>query len=129
MILVDTQTVSWLAFIPEKLSATASKAIADARSGEGLAIADQTLWELAMMHSKGKIELDVPLREFLVGIEQQCTVLPINAAIAARSVLFGSEFPKDPADRIIAATAIVYGLKLVTADALIRKSGEVPCVW
>jgi PIN domain nuclease of toxin-antitoxin system len=129
MILVDTQTVAWLAFTPAKLSPTASRAIADARREEGIAIAAQTLWELAMMESKRKIEVDMSLREFLEGVEQQFTVLPIDAAVAARSVLFGKVFPKDPADRIIAATALVYGLKLVTADEQIRRSGEVPCIW
>jgi PIN domain nuclease of toxin-antitoxin system len=129
VILLDTQTVAWLAFSPAKLSAAASKAIAEARGDEGIAIADKTLWELAMMESKRKIELDVPLQEFLVSVEQQFTVLPISAAIAARSVLFEKGFPKDPADRIIAATSIVHRLPLVTADAQIRKSGEVRCIW
>ena len=106
---MDTQTVAWLAFTPEMLSETASRAIAAARGGEGIAIADKTLWELAMMESKRKIEIDMSLREFLTNIEQQFAVLPITAAIAARSVRFGKQFPKDPADRIIAATAIVHG--------------------
>jgi PIN domain nuclease of toxin-antitoxin system len=129
VILVDTQTVAWLAFAPAKLSATAAQAVSEARRREGIAIADKTLWELAMMDVKRKIDLDMELREFLEGVEQQFIVLPINAAIAARSVLFGKGFPKDPADRIIAATAIVYGLPLVTSDALIRKSGVVTCIW
>jgi PIN domain nuclease of toxin-antitoxin system len=92
-------------------------------------VAGQTLWELAMMQSRRKIELDMSLREFLEGVEQRFIVLPVNAAIAARSVLFGKGFPKDPADRIIAATAIVHGLHLVTSDSQIRASGEVPCIW
>jgi PIN domain nuclease of toxin-antitoxin system len=126
---MDTQAVAWLAFTPAKLSAAASEAVLDARGGNGIAISDKTLWELAMMDSKHKIELNISLREFLEGVEQQFVVLPIDAAIAARSVLFGKKFSKDPADRIIAATAIVYGLPLVTSDAQIRTSGEVPCIW
>ena len=129
MILVDTQAITWLAFAPEKLSAAANDAIASARGAGGIAIADKTLWELAMMESKGKLELDTSLTDFLVSIEQQFTVLPITAAVAVRSTQFTKSFPRDPSDRIIAATALVYGLTLVTADKGIRKSGEVRCIW
>jgi PIN domain nuclease of toxin-antitoxin system len=105
VILLDTQVVAWLADDPGKLSIAAQNAIRQARRETGLAIADKTLWEL------------------------YCQVLPITAAIAERSMHFGSNFPKDPSDQLIAATAIVHGIPLVTADAQIRNSGEVPCIW
>jgi PIN domain nuclease of toxin-antitoxin system len=129
MILLDTQAVAWLALEPERLSAAADAAVAAASKEGGIAIADKTLWELAMMWSKKKMELDRPLGEFLLSVQQHCVVLPITAAIAERSVLFGKSFTGDPADQIIAATALVHGLALVTADKGIRKSGEVPCIW
>jgi len=129
MILLDTQALAWLALEPEKLSRKAIVAIAQARKETGIAISDKTLWELAMMFSRGRIELEVTLLEFLREVEQFCTVLAVNSAIGARSVQFSRLFPSDPADRVIAATAIVYGLPLITADAAIRKSGEVQCIW
>jgi PIN domain nuclease of toxin-antitoxin system len=129
MILVDTQIVIWLAAEPEKISRRASDAILEARRVDGVAISDKTLWELAMAFTKGRIGADLSLRDLLEEAERTFVVLPVNAAIAERSVQFGKSFPADPADRIIAATAITYGLKLVTADAQIRKSGEVPCIW
>ena len=129
MILLDTQALAWLALQPEKLSRKETAAIAQARKETGLAISDETLWELAMMFSRGRIELEVTLLEFLREVEQFCTVLATNSAIAARSVQFSRLFPSDPADRVIAATAIVYGVPLITADAAIRKSGEVQCIW
>lgn len=129
MILVDTQIVIWLALEPEKVSRRASEAIREARRGDGVAISDKTLWELAMVFVKGRIGDDLSLRDLLEEIERNFAVLPVNAAIAERSVQFRKSFPADPADRIIAATAIVYGLTLVTADAQIRKSGEVLCLW
>jgi len=129
MILVDTQTVIWLAAEPEKVSRRAVDAIGEARKLDGIAISGKTLWELAMAHSKNRIQATVSLREFLEETERTFNVLPINAAIAERSVQFKKNFPADPADRIIAATAIVYGLSLVTSDALIRRSGEVECIW
>ncbi len=129
MILVDTQIVIWLAAEPEKVSRRASEAIREARRADGVGISDKTLWELAMTFSKGLIRADVSLRDLLEKTERTFVVLPMNAAIAERSVQFGKLFPADPADRIIAATAIIYGLRLVTADAQIRKSGEVSCIW
>lgn len=129
MILIDTQIVIWLALEPEKLSREASEAIRQARRADGVAIADKTLWELAMAFSRGRIGDGMSLRELLQETERNFVVLPLNAAVAERSVEFGKSFPADPADRIIAATAIVNGLSLVTADAQIRKSGEVRCIW
>jgi PIN domain nuclease of toxin-antitoxin system len=129
MILLDTQAVAWLALAPEKLSAAADAAIAASSKEGGLAIADKTLWELAMMWSKKKINLDRPLGEFLLSVQQHCVVLPLTAAIAERSIQFGKMFLSDPADQIIAATALVHGMMLVTADKSIRKSGEVSCIW
>jgi len=129
MILVDTQVVIWLAIDPGKLSRPATQAIRAARSSDGVAISDKTLWELAMMFARGRIAASISVRDLLEETQRTFVVLPITAAVAERSVMFSKSFPSDPADQIIAATAITKGLKLVTADAQIRKSGEVPCIW
>jgi PIN domain nuclease of toxin-antitoxin system len=129
MILLDTQAVAWMVAIPEKLSPPARLAITRARKHTGLAVSDKTLWELAMMVSKQRIEPTMTLLGFLREVERVCTVLPIDSAVAEQSVRFSDSFPSDPADKIIAATAIVHGLKLVTSDKLIRDSGEVSCIW
>jgi PIN domain nuclease of toxin-antitoxin system len=130
MILLDTQVVAWLAREPEKISQAAKDAIQKARLEDaGLAISDKTLWELAMMSARNHLKINATLREFLDATERLCVVIPVNPAIAERTIQFGDTFPSDPADRIIAATAIIYGMPLVTADAQIRKSGEVACIW
>jgi PIN domain nuclease of toxin-antitoxin system len=129
MILLDTQAVAWMVSEPEKLSKAAHASISEARRGLGVAISDKTLWELAMMVTRGKVKLSITMRDYLCEIERVCTVLPIDAAVADRSMRFSDGFPRDPSDRIIAATAIVHGLKLVTSDRPIRKSGEVSCIW
>jgi len=129
MILVDTQVVIWLALDPGKLSRPAIAAIREARASDGVAISDKTLWELAMMFARGRINAGVALQDLLEETQRAFVVLPITAAIAERSVQFGKSFPSDPADQIIAATALVHRLSLVTADKDIRKSGEVHCIW
>ncbi len=129
MILLDTQVVVWLALQPDLLSLAAGKAVRAARAEDGVAISDKTLWEIAMMVSKRRIDVNGSMIEFLRAAEAETLVLPIDSAIAERSMAFSPRFPKDPSDRIIAATALVHGIPLVTSDAAIRKSGEVPCIW
>ncbi len=129
MLLLDTQSVIWLAQAPELLSNRARTAITEVRRVDGLGVSDKTLWEIASLTSAKRIDVQGPLREFLHTIERSFAILPITAAIAERSVQFTRKYPKDPADRIIGATALINGLELVTSDRAIRKSGEVPCIW
>jgi PIN domain nuclease of toxin-antitoxin system len=129
MILLDTQVVVWLAFQPDLLSPAAAKAVIAARVQDGVAISDKTLWEIAMMVSRRRVEIRGTLIDFLRATEDEALVLPVDSAVAERSMAFGPRYPKDPADRIIGATALVYGLPLVTVDKAIRGSGEVPCIW
>lgn len=130
MILVDTHVVVWLAFDRDQLSRRARVAIDDARQHEaGLAISDITLLELATLVSKGRIHLDISLESFLQEVESRFIVLPMNGKVCARATELPKTYPKDPADRIIGATALVGGLPLLTADRQIRRSKVVRAVW
>ncbi len=95
----------------------------------GLAIADITLREIAMLVARGRISVSTPLGIYLRFIESLFRVLPITAEIAEQSVRFSPAYPNDPADRLIGATAVVHGMKLVTIDRKIRASKEVDCIW
>jgi PIN domain nuclease of toxin-antitoxin system len=130
VILADTHVVVWLAFNPGQLSRKARAAIDDARqNGDGLAISDITLLELATLASKGRIRLDISLESFLREVEARFVVLPISARACARAMGLPAVYPKDPADRIIGATALVEGLALVTADREIRRSKALDTIW
>jgi PIN domain nuclease of toxin-antitoxin system len=130
LILVDTNIVLWVAFDAARLSKRAKATLDEARrTGEGLAISDITLLELAMLASKKRIPLDVSLESFLSQVEARFSVLPMNARICASAFSLPAESFKDPADKIIAATASANGLALITADREIRKSGVVPTIW
>ena len=129
MILLDTHIVLWLAQVPDMLSERAHSAIAEARKKDGLAISDKTLWEIAMLVSRQHVRVRTSLRDFLSVIERTLIVLPVNALVAERAVQFSTGYPKDPADRVIGATALVHATQLVTADKAIQQSGEVPCIW
>ena len=130
MILADTHVVLWLALEPEQLSANALKALKEARERMGgLAIADISLWEIAIAVKRGKVDLESDLSGFLRSVEETYRVIPVTAEIAERGAQFSRAYPRDPADKLIGATALVHGLQLVTKDDLIRASGEVPVVW
>jgi PIN domain nuclease of toxin-antitoxin system len=130
VIIVDTHVVVWLAFDQAQLSRKARTAIDDARkNAEGLAISDITLLELATLARKGRIRLDISLESFLQEIEARFVVLPITARACARAMGLPAAYPKDPADRIIGATALVEGLSLLTADREIRRSKVVQTIW
>lgn len=130
MTLVDTHVVLWLAFEPDRVSKRARAAIDEARrDGGGLAVSDITLMELAVLFSKGRLRLAVSLESLLQEVESRFVVLPISARACVRAVGFPSSYPKDPADRVIGATALVEGLALITADSEIRRARVVPTIW
>ena len=130
MILLDTHVVIWLADDVTRISKKAEAAIVRARQdGDGLAISAVTLLELAMLFSKGRIQLKISLESFMSNVEARFLVLPITGRICVQAFDLPTNYPKDPVDRIIGATAMVEGLALVTADRAIRNSRVLPTVW
>jgi PIN domain nuclease of toxin-antitoxin system len=122
--------VVWLAFDQNQISSKARAAIDEARDlGDGLAISDMTLLEVGTLASRGRIHLGASLESFLQEIEARFVVLPISGRACARAMAFPTTYPKDPADRIIGATALVEGLSLITADREIRRSKLVHTIW
>jgi PIN domain nuclease of toxin-antitoxin system len=130
MILVDTHVVLWLALEPDNISKKARAVIGETRdSGQGLAISDITLLEIAQIESKRRIKLNSTLETFLSEVEARFVVLPITGRVCVRAMALPAVYPKDPADRVIGATALVEGLPLVTADDDIRRSKALRTIW
>jgi PIN domain nuclease of toxin-antitoxin system len=131
VILLDTHVLYWMANDSKRLSRRARETIREARQERqaGIAIATITVWELAWLAQNGRIELSVSVESFVRELVARVILRPVTPEIAALSVRLPDKFPKDPADRLIAATAMVEGMRLVTADARIRQSKVVKTVW
>ena len=126
MILLDTHIFIWLLIAPENLSPKAKKAILAARKSGPLALSAISRWEIAWPTENKRIEIDVSVDSFVRKCASYVQVLPITQEIAVRSVQFPKSYPSDPQDRIIGATALVEGIRLLTHDKRIMKSGLVP---
>jgi PIN domain nuclease of toxin-antitoxin system len=130
LILVDTHIVLWLALEPQRISKRVQAVIDEARrKGAGLAISAMTLVEISILFGKRRFHLTVSLESFLDELERRFVVLPINARTCARMMSLPADYPKDPADRVIGATALVEGMSLVTADREIRRAKVVRTIW
>jgi PIN domain nuclease of toxin-antitoxin system len=129
LILLDTHVLVWAVAEPKLLSKAATNAITEARKENGLTIAAISLWELAMLITRGRIQaygtVDASIRLLIEGIE----VRPLTPEIAALSTQFPEDYPHDPADRLIGATARAEGIALVTRDLKIRQSPLIQTIW
>ncbi len=130
MILLDTHAWWWGLSEPENLSGVARQEIEQTPSGQRC-IAAISLWEFAMMAQRQRIQLTISAQEWMdYAIQEACTqVLPLSGEIAIDSCNLPGEFHKDPADRLIVATARMYDITLVTKDQKIRDYEHVKTIW
>lgn len=130
MILLDTHVWWWAISEPENLSVSARQLISDTSLGQHC-VASISLWEFAMMSQRGRIQLTITPQQWLSFALQTANtrVLPISPSIALDSCGLPGEFHKDPADRLIVATARMSHITLVTKDRKIRDYIHVDTIW
>jgi PIN domain nuclease of toxin-antitoxin system len=129
VILLDTHVLLWLARDPKKLSRKASVAIREAGRQGGIAISAMTVWELAWLAARGRLNLTGTVEAFVENITSRTVIQPITVKIAVLASQLPPNYPKDPADRLIGATALAEGMALVSADQNIQQSGIVRTLW
>ena len=131
MILMDTCAIIWDALEASKLTDKAFSAIKKADEHNALIISDISIWEISMLIKKKRLEVDSTATVFLNLFLQSrnISVQSISPEIAALSVDFDNNINNDSADRIIAATSIIYNAQLVTADQNLRASKLLDTVW
>jgi PIN domain nuclease of toxin-antitoxin system len=116
-VLLDSHVVHWWSAEPSKLSRPASRAIEGA---DELAVASITWFELAWLAEHDRIRVSVPVRSWLEDLAQEVRTVGTTPAVAASAAALPALFLGDPADRLIYATALEQGWKLVTKDRRMR---------
>lgn len=131
MLILDTCAIIFDSLDPGRLSKKAATSISQADDSGTLACCDISLWEIAMLVSKKRLDPGTDSQNFikLVLAARNIAVLPITPEIAARSAQPGFCPHGDPADRIIAASALLHKAKLVTSDNKLATVAGVQVVW
>lgn len=126
--LLDTHVLIWWFESEPKLSPSHDRILRQASPREPLWVSEISLWEIATLSRLGRVRLRIPLRDWL-----ECATAPplvrrigISPAVAAEVATLPPTFHRDPADRIIVASARVLGATLLTQDRRIVEAGIVP---
>lgn len=126
-LLLDTHVLVWLVEGYSSLGAAARAAIQRAAGQDGVVVSAITPWEIALLVSKNRLQLDRDVMNWLRDALAMpgVTLAPLTPEIAVASTRLPWETHGDPADRILVATARHIGATLVTADkALLEMVGN-----
>ncbi len=131
MILLDTCAIIFAALTPEQMARKAAEEIARGIETKKLACCDISLWEMAMLISKGRLKPAADPLTFISHVitAYNLTVMPITPEIAILSTDERLFSHKDPCDRIIAATALHYKIPLITSDTNLRTLAGLKTIW
>jgi PIN domain nuclease of toxin-antitoxin system len=131
MIVLDTHAWVWWVSNPEMLSDTARQVVDDGARRRELFISTISSWEVAMLVEKERLSLALDVRDWISRSEALpfVTFVPLSTAIAVESVRLPGFPHADPADRIIVATALSLGARLVTKDEKLLQYGPARAIW
>ena len=131
MIVLDTHALVWWLQGAKRFSPAAKRAVEGARRQGPLIVSAITLFELATLVRRGRLALEVPGEQWISALPAlpQLRFEPVSAELARLAGSLNEEMPGDPADRIIAATAMSLGMKLITADERLRGVQRLQTVW
>ena len=127
-VVADTHTWIWAVTRSSNLSNLARTAL---ESADIVLIPAICMWEVAMLDEKGKVEAMNGVRAFfeVAFVSGRMELTPLTPAIAARSAELGPGMHGDPADRLIAATALELSIPLVTRDQRLARVPGLQVVW
>jgi PIN domain nuclease of toxin-antitoxin system len=122
-LLLDTHILLWSLLEPERLSDSITRELEN--SANEIWISPITTWEIIILAEKGRVELNA---EPITWMKNVLNSMPFQQATVNHEVAMQSRLIKlshqDPADRFIAASAVVYDLILVTADNYLIKAAK-----
>src|SRR5581483_4839153 len=123
MIVLDTPILLWwLSGQDHLLSGPAKHLVQTAHKEKKIAVSSISSWEIAMLVARNRLALSMDVATWLSKAEETGTIefIPVDNEIAIKSVELPEPFHKDPADRIIVATARKLAAILITADEKIQ---------
>lgn len=131
MIVLDTHALVWWLADSPALSAAAKRAIRRATSSAPVVASTISVLEIATAVRRGRMQFGVPLEHWLADacLIPELRFEPVSVQIAQVAGALGEDVRGDPADRIIAATALALGAQLVTGDAKLRKHRALRTIW
>lgn len=131
MILLDTHAFLWLVLDPKRLSRHALAAARRAEARGGLALCSISVWEIAALVAEGRFQVFGTVEAWITKLLERSRVIvkEITPVVTVLATQFPESFPRDPADRLIAATARAEGIPLVTRDERIRESPLLQTIW
>jgi PIN domain nuclease of toxin-antitoxin system len=131
VILLDTHALLWWVNDPSLLSTSAQSAIGAAVKSKTVQVSCISSWEIALLVERGRLQLTLDVRDWLYRCEKLpfLSFVPVSNAIAVESVRLPGFPHPDPADRIIAATALSLGAVLVTKDDKLRNYSHLKTIW
>ena len=120
MIILDTHVWLWWNLESPRFREAHRRAISE-NQDDGIGICSFSCWEISKLFERGKLELSVDLAEwFETSLRQPGVVLlDMTPEIAIESNRLPGDFHRDPADRILVATALEHSCPLVTSDGRI----------
>lgn len=129
MIVLDTHVLLWWALDPEQLSPRAAELLAQMERHGGFA-SSISLWELAVKVRQGKLQIRLGVDELAKRLRRGgvVDVLPVDTETWLRSAALDWTH-RDPADRVIVATALLRGVPVLTRDQMMHAFAGVECVW
>ncbi len=128
MIVLDTHAWIWWVARDKQLSRRARAQIERAKR---VLVPTVCLREVALLVAHGRLRFSRGVEEWLDAASTlpQLELAPMTSRIAVESANLGASFHRDPADQIIVATAITYGVPLVTRDERIERYDRVRTIW
>jgi PIN domain nuclease of toxin-antitoxin system len=122
--LLDTHFWIWWLTAASPLKSSERDALDAAAEAGRVYLAAISLWEAQLLHSKQRLQLPLPLSDWLTRATDSrvLTVLPLDCDVVIAVAGLPARFHGDPADRLIVATARAHALPLATRDRSIRRS-------
>jgi PIN domain nuclease of toxin-antitoxin system len=130
MIVADTHAWLWWLSGSDELSRDACDAIDRGLEDGALGVSAISVWEAAMLVKKGRLQLALSMADLVAHCEQLTglSFLPITPRIALASVAL-EPLHADPADRLVAATALSHRAVLVSRDDRLRRLSGLASLW